>query len=62
MSFEVPQQVAEYCQAKGLHNPRIVPTCGCLRALADHPKQGVVFIPPNVFQVSTVGDVSGYAS
>ena len=56
----IPENVLKYCQAKGLTNPRIVPTVGSLRALADHPKNGVVFVPHEVFQVLTVGNVAGY--
>ena len=56
----IPDRVLKYCQAHNLNNPRIVPTCDSLRALADHPKKGVVFVPHEVFQVSTVGNVAGY--
>ena len=48
----IPDNVLKYCQAKGLSNPRIVPTVGSLRALADHPKKGVVFIPHEVFHIA----------
>ena len=47
----IPKSVEEYCNSRGLENPRPVETCGVWRALATHPKDGVVIIPGDVFRV-----------